>query len=403
MDKKRIILLVLFTFVTISLGALLYFVFFAPDTPQTISPDGQTPTTGGQLPTSNETTGLTPTTPTGQLPTGSETAPVAPGLVIQERVTKVVNDNVVGAQVSSKDTVQYYNNIDGRFYHILPDGSVARLSDDVFYQVENITWSPSRQATIIEYPDGSNIYYDFEQKKQVTLPKSWEEFSFAPTGDNIFAKNMSLSPENQWLVMSNPDGENVRLIAQLGDNADKVSVNVSPNNQVVAFSATGDPLGTDRQEILFIGQNKENFKSAIVEGRGFEGIWSPNGEQVLYSVYSTRTDYKPELWIVNGSGEKIGTNRKQLNINTWANTCTFFSEQIVYCAVPARMDTGAAFAPDRVKSQPDFLYKIDLKSGQKQVIDLNEVHYIDTITIDKTHGKLYFTDRTQIGMFSVDI
>ena len=103
-------------------------------------------------------------------------------------------------------------------------------------------------------------------------------FFFSSQSDKIAAKSIGLAPENRWLITSDPDGKNVSYIEHMGENAHKVIVDWSPTRQFVAMSLTGEPLGEDRQQVLFIGQNNENFPSIIVEGYGLETKWSPTGD-----------------------------------------------------------------------------------------------------------------------------
>jgi hypothetical protein len=67
-----------------------------------------------------------------------------------------------------------------------------------------------------------------------------------------------------------------------------------------------DASDYNRQQIYFIGLNHENFKSLVVQGRGFQSKWSADGNQLLYSVYTDVNEYKPSLWISNASGDSIG-------------------------------------------------------------------------------------------------
>jgi hypothetical protein len=48
-----------------------------------------------------------------------------------------------------------------------------------------------------------------------------------------------------------------QAIQELGDNADKVTVNWSPSRQTVAFSQTGNPAGGEQRQILLIGMHQE--------------------------------------------------------------------------------------------------------------------------------------------------
>ncbi|MBI5728574.1 MAG: WD40 repeat domain-containing protein [Candidatus Magasanikbacteria bacterium] len=406
MDKKRLIFLAVFVVMAIILGYALYRVFFAKKAaPPLLAPPITTkvPSRGDQFPEA----------PVGGRPTAGVTRPglpqaaVAPG---QASVTpptgapvRLIDNAVVGVAANRQGGVQFYNGQDGRFYRIGADGRAELMSDEVFYNVQKVNWSPTNKETILEYPDGSNIYYNFETKKQVTLPQHWQDFSFAPQGEQIEAKSIGFSPENRWLIAANPDGSEVKTIEPLGNNADRVIVDWSPNKQIIALSRTGDGISVDRQLVLPIGTNGENFRGITVEGRGLQTEWSPEGKKLLYSVYSGRNDFKPELWIDNAEPDTLGTGRKLLNVNTWADKCAFADERFVYCGVPEKLRTGAGFAPQTADQTPDRLYKIDIQTGAKTEISLpdSETHVINTITIAPDGKYLYFTDKTRQGVFRV--
>jgi hypothetical protein len=407
MDKKRIALIGAFILVVIAIGFALYKVFFEGEK----VPEGYVVLPSGEVVPETEY----PPSGTGEFIPGE----VGPGVLppsevvttkgykpaekIIQRETLVLDTRVTNPVVDKNGTTQFLNKDDGKFYRLRDDGTTQVLSDKVFYNVENVVWSPNNNESIIEYPDGSNIYYNFLTKEQVTLPKHWEDFSFSTDGAQIATKSISMSPENRWLISSDPDGTNVKFIESLGENADKVIVDWSPTRKVVALSRTGTPLGADRQEVLLIGQNSENFKSIIVEGRDFRSQWSPTGKQLLYSIYSARSDYKPELWVVNADGNEIDTNRRPLDLNTWADKCAFADERFVYCGVPQAMETGAGLEPSITDLTPDDIFRIDLRSGSKTTVRTDESHIIEQIFISNDGDKLHFTDKLQDGLFTIDI
>lgn len=409
MDKKRLLFAGIFLIIVIGVGYLMYRVFFGGKTEAPTSRTGQAGEVApGEFPQAGQGTPGAPAggvATQGGLPTaggragqtGGGAAPQGKPLINQPTDVAVKDPGASGAGVN------FYNAQDSKFYRMGTDGSMKPLSDKVFFNVEKATWSPRKNETIIEYPDGSNIYYNFDTKQQVTLPKHWEDFSFSPEGDRLAAKSITIAPENRWLVSADPNGSNIKLIEPLGDNADKVTVNWSPNKQVVALSTTGEALGSDRQEVLLVGLNKENFKSLTVEGRGLVAQWSPQGQKLLYSVYSARDEYKPELWIVNAEGDAIGTNRRLLNVQTWADKCAMTDERFVYCGVPETLDVGAGFAPSLADSTPDKLFKIDTATGIKTEITLDDLHVIDHIFVGQDGKTLFFTDKTQTGLFQIPI
>jgi len=415
MDIKRISLIVGFIALCIGLGFLIYRVFFAtrvtpPDAPGVpITTPGTFPSVGeGQVPIGTDPSTLPPvigTLPTTPIDTTfpPTISPIAdrPGSI--PLVSTVVDARVLGASLGPGSNARFYNQDDGRFYVVDPSGNIRALSDTIFYSVDNVTWSPRTNEAIIEYPDGSNIHFNFDTNRQTTLPRHWESFSFSTEGSQIVAKSIGLAPENRWLIASDPQGNNIRLIEPLGDNASKVIVDWSPTRQVVALSLTGEPLGGNRQEVLLIGQNRENFKSITVEGRGLQSQWSPQGTKLLHSVYSGRTEYQPELWIVDATPDTAGNNRKPLGLNTWASKCTMTDERTVYCGVPETLDVGAGFAPEIANFTPDILYRVDVVTGVRTEIPTNVRYTIDSMFVSQDGSTLYFTDKNNPGIFEIPI
>jgi len=257
--------------------------------------------------------------------------------------------------------------------------------------VEKITWSPDKNKAILEYPDQAKIIYDFKDKKQISLPKHWQDFNFSPDSSKIVLKSMATDPDNRWLAIINDDGTSAQRVTALGDKDDTVYPSWSPNNQTVAMYTEG--VSYDQQRVYFVGLNNENFKALTIEGRGFDPLWSPKGDNLLYSVYSSSSDLKPELWITSAQGENIGTNRSKLNIQTWANKCIFSNADEIYCAVPESLEEGAGLFPDLSKNTKDNLYKIDTQTGLKKLTAIPDGDFTMSDLIVSNNGYyLYFTD-----------
>jgi hypothetical protein len=406
-DKKRILFIIGFVTLTLIFGYTLYSLFFAPD-PSPYQPPTTEVTPQQEFPTAIEGQPIEGIPPTG-LPTELPSAEITEADITaekfaeqQQRINQIVTNPINNFNINARGEGVFYDNIDNQFYKTI-NGTTQKLDENIFYNVETVSWSPRQDEVIIEYPDGSNIYYNFETKKQVTLPKHWEEFSFSESGNQIAAKSIGLSPENRWLISSDPDGKNLTQIEPLGNNADKVIVDWSPNNQIVAMSLTGEPLGADRQELLFVGLNGENYQSTVIEGRGLVTEWSNDGNKLLYSVYSSRSDYKPELWIVNSSPNTIGTERKLLNLNTWADKCAFSSDRYIYCGVPIGLDTGAGFAPELADTLEDQIFRIDTISGASTEIQTDQFVIVDSMHYNEKDNTLFFTDKVSDGVFEITL
>ncbi len=387
----------------------LYYVYKKTALPAGPAP-GEPTGEAGQLPVAGErplgTTGVEAPGGPGVLPEGAQIAQPAvqpPQYFKPEPVTQIISETVASPSLNNRGDMRFYNANDGKFYHLEPDGSIKTLSAEVFYNVSKVTWAKDANKAVLEYPDNSKIIYNFDLQRQITVPKHWQDFSFSPDSSEVAAKSVGLSPENRWLITSKDDGTGTKLLEPLGENAGRVMVDWSPSRQTVALSRTGAPQGLDRQEVLFIGLNNENFKSTIVEGLDFQPQWSPTGKKLLYSVDSARSDFKPELWVVNAYGDDIGSNRQMLKINTWANKCAFANDDSVFCAVPRDLPQGAGMSPDIANSTYDDLYKIDLKNGLKTNVPLGSDYNFTSISYDQKNNRVYFSDRNRSGIFKVNL
>ncbi len=317
---------------------------------------------GGQRVTTTEP-GTLPIAPDPD--TGIITTP-PPTPITDPRISAFVDVPAWFSTMTRDGKIVYYNRGDGKFYKIDANGNLVALSDEVFFSVSNATFDPAGTKAVIEYPDGSKIVYDFNNNKQYLMPKHWEDFGFSPTGQELVFKNMSLDPENRFLVTSKFDGSNTKIIDTIGYNADKVTPNWSPNNLIVAtYQESKDGNRTD---VFMVGQNNENFKSLLVNGRDFRGLWSPTGDVMIYSAYDVNNDYKPQLWITNTNLENMDSNRQPIGLETWADRCTFAGNDQVFCSVPSEMPFGAGIEPSLTNNINDQIWSINIRTGQKSLI-----------------------------------
>ena len=397
---RRILLIIGFLLVVIGVGSGIYFIFFyTPSEPSggekaTGTPPGALPISGERTFLPGEESGLA----TGGLSRAQE---VASGGITQ--IKSVILGDVAGVKATSdKSGLNYYDRSSGKFYRLDANGEPQELSSKAFFNVTNVSWSGKADKAILEYPDGSNIVYNFTNGSQTTLPRHWEKFDFSPSGNQITGLSIGIDPNNRWLFTSNADGTGAKLIEALGENADKVQVAWSPNNQVIAFSNTGLSKGFGREQILLIGQNKENFRGLIVEGLNFEGKWSPDSSRVLYSVASPEAQMRPTLWIVNAEGEAVGSNRKNLGLNTWIDKCTFADSLNLYCAVPQSLPEGAGLERGIASDITDRFFKINLTNGVKTLIAIPEIPINATnLSVSNDGATLFFQDNFRSGVNSI--
>lgn len=416
---KKIIMFIVFLVLIVLLGYLLWRTFFRSITPSNNTPGNEPGNIGGLSLSDTGQPGFSTSTGDGRLdtggntningqttnppldaPSGNEASNLAVGGIT--KVSSVTKDPVLDPMMGSDNQLRYYDKNDGKFYKLDSSGKLVALSDKVFHQVQDVTWSTNGSQAILTYPDGSKINYNFDTKKQVTLPSHWEDFSFSPSGSSISAKSIGDDIENRYLITANSDGSKAVSLSAIGKNADDVYPIWSPNNQAAAMYTRG--VDFNRQEVFFVGLNGENFKSTIINGRGFDPQWSDNGDKLLYSVYSSDTNMSPALWIVDAQGDNIGQNRTSLGLNTWASKCSFATNTEVYCAVPVNLPEGSGLFPELADKTTDNLYKIDVATGSKKLIAIPEnASNISSIMVASGQTVLYFTDKTTGKIYSIQL
>lgn len=415
LNWKRIALLIAFIAAVLVFGYLLYYLFLKPAIPtaplavNVNAGPGVLPQAGVNvnIPTAANVNGALPGQPPppgppAELPPVSAgAAPIANGGLT--KTTALTATRATQPTLAPDGTnVIYYNQATGKFYKISPDGRTAPVSEEVFYQVQDVSWSPDKNKAVLEYPDGANIVYDFNQNKQITLPGHWKDFSFSPDSNQIVFKSMGDGSESRWLAAVNADGTKAVKIEPLGDKDATVYPSWSPNGQIVAMYREAKDF--DRQNLYFVGLNNENFKSTIIEGQNFQGQWSTKGDRLLYNVSNSASGFKPTLWIVEAQGENIGQNRKDLKLETWSNKCSFANNDAVYCAVPKTLAEGAGIFSAEMDNSPCDLYKIDLKSGFKSKIAIPEgSHNISRVIVSQNEDYLYFTSQTDGRLYKINL
>lgn len=397
---KKIILVVAFISLVVGIGILLYFVFFRTTfTPEKVSPTIDTssdfenlPLTGDGTPNRQDLTAIDPFSglPQNDFVQIQESSPIANGGIT--KTEQLTNEPIADVTLTTNGILAYYNKDDGKFYRINTNGEREEISDKVFHNVKTVNWSKDGNKTILEYPDGSNIYYDFRTQQQVTLPKHWQEFNFNQSSTEIAFKELQDNADTAWLSTANPDGSGKKSIQHLGINADKTTVSYSPNNQIIGYYA--EESGVNETRMFFIGKNRENYKAAVVNGYGIESQWNNKGDKLLYSAYSPETDFIPELWIVDAQGDGIGGNRINLGLRTSASKCNLTDQYTIYCAVPQNPSYGYGLEPDVDNDVADDIYKIDLRTGQKiKIAETDTKASINTLIVNQEQKTLFFTDK----------
>jgi hypothetical protein len=392
-ERARLALrVILFLLAFGGLVAFFLFIFFfkkpaVNTTPQPVATSS--PNTSG-LPTSGaQTGGRTVDTGTSQGLTPSRVAdggPTQVATLTSGAVTSPTLDNTTG-------DIRYYDQGDGRFYSLDVNGNVRRISEQQFPQAETVLFSPNADRALLEFPDGSNVVYNFTSAKTVTMESHWTDFAFSGDGDEIAAKSIGNNPDNRALVVSASDGSSTRVVRNLGAESDSVDISWSPSGNVLAFSRTGDGTSIFGQHMVYL-MDEEGEASGVlaVNGTNLLVSWAPDGKHFLYSVADALDDYRAHLWYNDARGDRNGDTRLELDIQTTADKCTFFTAAIAYCAVPQSMPAGGGTDPGLLTSTDD-LYIVTFPSGKvSRVASPEPAMQMYQLTVTQDGKTLYFTD-----------
>ena len=325
----------------------------------------------------------------------------------ETEVDRVIRGDIIGLSSSLSGVGRFYNSDDNKFYKLGPDGQPVLLSDKVFAGVETVAWNKRGENAILEFPDGSNIYYDFENNRQVTLPDQMTEFDFSFDGGQIsFEWENEYDEDDNWIGIASPDGSNLQFVEPIGDKQDRIQIDNSPDGRFVALYTKGTAL--DKQQIVPVGKFGENLKAFEVYGRGFESQWSPDGQTMLYSVHSDATDRKPQLWVTKIKGDSVGDFNQPIEVNTWAHKCAFSSGgSDLYCAVSDELPEGIGWFPDLSNQYPEKFYHIDLNTGRKTLladpVGVRDFYNASQIILSEDESELYFLDAQTNDIFSLQL
>ena len=415
LNYKRIILAILLVIISAGLiFGIVWLIFLRPGSNIGEEP-GEITSTGGTLPGTGlgdggnllgqlggrlpgeDLTGSIGGIDQGRAPARAEISEVASGSFTK---ANILNDESVKGVKKNKeaDSFNYLSAEDNKFYRISSEGGEKiLLSAETFPFVDKVTWSPDGDKVVLQYPDGAAVSYDFTTNQKTTLPTGLEGPSFDQSANNIAYKFISSREEDNWLVVTDADSNQSRAVEAIGDQGDKVQVDWSPNNQVVALYRKS--VGLEKEEIFFIGLNDENYKSLTVEGSNFIGVWSPEGDKILYSVISSENNYNPILWIVDAEGDNIGNNNFIFGLVTWADKCTFNNDgKTVYCAVPVSLTAAAGMYSEIANDSPDVFYQINLDTGVSKLIaypvlsENLEKFQVKQLFVSGDNSKLFFWD-----------
>lgn len=427
-DKQKILYAVGFVGITLVLGFLLYWVFFRPAPVQVPVREEPDDIVVPRLPKVEEAD-----IPTEPLPDEivepepiDEPEPVVveeSEITIVDRIELDVGEVASGGQTrvntvtadifnapavnSASGDIYSYSPIMGSFLKVDEAGNTDFVSDKQFYNVEEVAWSPNGDSAIMEFGDGTNLYYDFDQDVAVRLPDQISEPRFNESGDKIaFEWYDEIDYDRNYIGVSNPDGTGVRFVELLGDVGDRVHIEWSPESEYIA--TVRNSKNGNAQELTFIGQNGENYKKLSVPGANVEYDYVPNSSKMLISSINMASGGVHELYIANADQDNFGSI-VSTGLKTTIHKCAMNdSGTAAYCAVPRIVTKGSALVPQLSSGSPEDFYEVDLATGESALIAVPEHDelagiVVKDVMLSSDQKTLFFTNQTDGRLLSLQL
>lgn len=408
---RRIFLIIVFVVVIVGISAFLWLAFFKPPSLPVVQPPltPAAPQTG--LPQSGPST-LIPTTPSAPgvpssgFPTGTPLpgTPTTSGRIQVQAIIALTSSPTVSPTISaSGDAIIYWNSTDSRFYIVSSAGAAQALSPKEFFSIESAMFSSDRANALISYPDGAKIVYNFKIGTQYTLPSFWKDFSFSPDGASLVFKSIGRDIESRVLATASLDGSNFQDLTTLGDNESHAYPLWSPQGGIVALYT--EASGLERQNLFFVGEHNEQFQSIPIPGLGFKAMWTNRSGRLIFQTYSGDTSYRPDLWIVDASVGSLGTNRRDLHVETFLDTCALSADdRTLFCAIPRDLPEGAGLTPQIAETLSSDFWKIDLETGLKTLLLApRDPVNVETVLVSSDEKYLFFKNRADGRLYEIKL
>ena len=87
----------------------------------------------------------------------------------------------------------------------------------------------------------------------------------------------------------------------------------------------------------------------------------------------------------------MGSNRRSLPLNTWADKCTYSDSSTAYCAVPQNLPAGSGLQRTLAIGVPDSVYRLNTKTGFSELVAVPENNIsMTSLTVADDGSTLFF-------------
>jgi len=328
-------------------------------------------------------------------------------LPISTNILASVNEDILGATVSSDGFLYYYSFDDKTLKKATLEGKnkIILLSNFPGSPMR-IVWSPKRDKVLLylKQTNGKNLWHfaDLPSKTLVPLKGDISRIAWNNLGDKIFYQYTDPATGKRTLNNASPDGTSWKKLADLYHDTF-----IAPIPQSTNVSFWSRPNALEKTYFESVSTTGENRHTLLSEKFGVDYLWSPNGEKVLVSANSEKGGKDISLDIMNANGGEF----QNLSVPTFVSKVVWSKDnKTLYFALPGSIPENAVLPNDYIDKPiytKDTFWKMDTTTGKKsRLAELKEVtqNFDSTdLFLSPNEDILFFTDRATKRLYRIDL
>lgn len=319
-----------------------------------------------------------------------------------KKLSRISGAPVISAHFNNDNSISFYD-LSGKLWQSkIGDSQPMPTDQSAIKNPADAIWSASGMNIVkagLNQLDIDYIFSNFNKKISADLRADIKSIAFSPDESKI-AYYVSNKTSVNSLYTSTPDGNNQKTLIGSFKLRD---IDLSwPKNTVIGITSKPSGLTAGKAWTLntaTLGTTK------LLDGStggfyGLETLWSPNGDNFIYSYVDERAQ-NPKLAVYKNNASKIIEN-----ISTIINKCAWAEDSInVYCAIPQSWPAHTVLPDDYYKNAfltADDIWKINTETGEKNII-FKSGGDIANIRVNPENTSLIFIFKNNNFLYKLDL